>query len=97
MQANQRLTLARPEFSEEENLRINEAGLDRLYCRYQKAQQAFEDLLANQNDAVKKLWLLNQIIKTQYSRGHFKQAFERVQSQIKELDEQLKQPSENPN
>ena len=37
MQANQRLSLPRPEFTEEEITKINEAGIDRVYCKYQKA------------------------------------------------------------
>ena len=37
MQANQRLSLPRPEFTEEEITKINEAGIDRIYSRYKKA------------------------------------------------------------
>ena len=95
MQANQKLSLARPEFTEEEQVQINEAGLDRVYCRYQKANSTFETLLSNQNEDSKRLWLLNQIVKTEYSRGHFKQAFERVNNEIKDLDDKLKQNFED--
>ena len=37
MQTSQRLTPARPEFSEQDTLVIKEAAIDRLLCRFKKA------------------------------------------------------------
>jgi hypothetical protein len=37
MQTNQRLSLERPGFSEEEALKIREAGIDRVFCRFIEA------------------------------------------------------------
>jgi hypothetical protein len=41
MQANHRLSPDRPEFSELETQAIKEAAIDRLLCKFQKAQSAF--------------------------------------------------------
>jgi len=87
MQTNHRLSPERPEFSELETQAIKEAAIDRLLCKFQKAQSAFEQLeIAHTADETKRLWLLNQVLKTMYARGHFKQAYERVLTTMLQLE-----------
>ena len=88
-----RITVEEPHFDTADASLLRQAILDRIHSKFKESQEALENLLeyvvnadSRKHLSFKGLWLTNQIFKTQYKRGHFKQALEKIGPLLDELD-----------